>query len=212
MKHGICLMLLWLLPGLAQAAPFIHVDVAENVLILYEQGEEVRRYAVGIGKSSTPSPLGEWKIISRQKDWGGGFGTRWLGLNVPWGIYGIHGTNHPESIGYASSHGCIRMRNAEVEDLYERVTVGTRVVIMENGRLYPRDFSGPRLQTGDTGQNVVYLQSRLKELGLILDYADGRFGAMTELAVKYFQVWNGLEADGIASRETYLQLGMVGER
>ena len=47
-------------------------------------------------------------------NWGGGFGTRWLGLNVPWGIYGIHGTNQPWSIGTQASAGCIRMFNRHV--------------------------------------------------------------------------------------------------
>ena len=187
----------------------ITVDTAQHVLILYENGKEVARYEVGIGKSGTPSPLGEWKIISKQKNWGDGFGTRWMGLNVSWGIYGIHGTNHPESIGYSQSHGCIRMRNAEVEELYELVSVGTRVRIVEDGQLFPQDFSAPRLMRGDEGQNVVYLQSRLKELGIVLDYADGRFGTMTELGLKYFQAWNGLSPTGVADEETYRKLGML---
>jgi lipoprotein-anchoring transpeptidase ErfK/SrfK len=49
-------------------------------------------------------------------------GTRWIGLNQKG--YGIHGTDEPSSIGYAKSHGCIRLRNADVERLFERVRPG----------------------------------------------------------------------------------------
>jgi lipoprotein-anchoring transpeptidase ErfK/SrfK len=44
--------------------------------------------------------------------------------------YGIHGTNRPKSIGKAASHGCIRMRNQDVEDLFERVEVGDPVELV----------------------------------------------------------------------------------
>jgi lipoprotein-anchoring transpeptidase ErfK/SrfK len=43
--------------------------------------------------------------------------------------YAIHGTNRPGSIGTFASYGCIRMLNADIVDLYERVSVGTRVVV-----------------------------------------------------------------------------------
>lgn len=50
----------------------------------------------------------------------------WLGLSAAG--YGIHGTNRPDSIGRAASHGCIRMRNADVEELFELVKLGVTVV------------------------------------------------------------------------------------
>ena len=45
-------------------------------------------------------------------------------------LYRIHGSNEPETIGQAVSSGCIRMTNEDVQDLYERVKVGTRVVVI----------------------------------------------------------------------------------
>lgn len=54
-------------------------------------------------------------------------GTRWLGLNVKG--YGIHGTNAPQSVGHATSHGCIRLRNRDVEKLYAMLRVGDVVKI-----------------------------------------------------------------------------------
>ena len=76
-----------------------------------------KEYKIAGGKPSTPSPLGTWEITEKEKNWGKGFGTRWMALNVPWGKYGIHGTNKPLSIGGSASLGCIRMHNNDVEDL-----------------------------------------------------------------------------------------------
>ncbi len=187
----------------------IEIDLVKHKLKVFEDQNMIKEYAVGVGKWKTPSPLGEWKIVHKGVSWGNGFGTRWMGLNVPWGIYGIHGTDKPYSVGGSMSHGCIRMRNRDVEDLYPRIPVGTMVKIMENGQIFPKNFSGRKLNKNRTGQNVVYLQSRLKEKGIIFDVADGRFGNMTELAVKYYQIWHGLEPTGIADEATYRSLGMI---
>ena len=54
-----------------------------------------------------------------------------MGLNVPWGQFGIHGTLDPYSLGWASSHGCIRMNNDEVAELYSIIPIGTKVTIIE---------------------------------------------------------------------------------
>jgi len=55
-------------------------------------------------------------------------GPRWIGLDVKG--FGMHGTNRPESIGKRASHGCIRMRNRDIEDLFARVNVGDRVSLV----------------------------------------------------------------------------------
>lgn len=187
----------------------IVIDIVKHNLTVYSDGQVIKTFPVGVGKSSTPSPLGEWKIVHKAYNWGNGFGTRWMGLNVPWGIYGIHGTNKPGSVGYSQSHGCIRMRNKDVEALYPLIPMGTRVKIVENGEIFPRNFKGETLKIKSSGQNVVYLQNQLKEMGIIFDNADGRFGAMTELALKYYQAWHCLEPTGVADAETYRSLGMM---
>ncbi|MDD2619755.1 MAG: peptidoglycan-binding protein [Syntrophomonadaceae bacterium] len=187
----------------------IEIDVAKRSLTLYKNDIVFKQYPVAVGKSSTPSPLGEWKIVQKSLNWGNGFGTRWMGLNVPWGIFGIHGTNKPGSIGTFASHGCIRMLNRHVEDLYPNVKEGTMVRIVENGKMFPEDLKPVTLQKKSSGQRVVYVQSRLKELGLVFDRADGRFGNMTELAVKYYQVWHDLQPTGIVDEGTYRAMGMI---
>lgn len=196
-------------PEEKQGRMLIVIDTATRTLVLYEDEKEVCRFPVAVGKSSTPSPKGEWRVVHKSVGWGNGFGSRWMGLNVPWGIYGIHGTNKPGSIGSYASHGCIRMFNRDVEKLYPLVPNGCRVRIVTNGRIIPEQIKPVELKKKSTGQAVVYVQSRLKELGIEFDSADGRFGSMTEFAIKYFQIWHGLEPDGVVDEETYRAMGLI---
>ena len=75
----------------------ILVDIEESQLYLFQDNELVKTYKCSGGKWSTPSPIGTWTIISKAK-WGEGFGGSWMGLNVPWGQFGIHGTLEQSSI------------------------------------------------------------------------------------------------------------------
>ncbi|PKM81447.1 MAG: hypothetical protein CVU89_09355 [Firmicutes bacterium HGW-Firmicutes-14] len=86
-------------------------------------------YPIAVGKPQTPTPLGAYTIISKIINPGGMLGTRWLGLSIPNGPYGIHGTYRPESIGMAVSNGCIRMHNRDIEELFSKVRIGSTVVI-----------------------------------------------------------------------------------
>ncbi|MCF6119291.1 L,D-transpeptidase [Mesorhizobium muleiense] len=132
----------------------IVIDTRENFLYLVENNGKARRYGVGTGKPgfewagkhkiSQKKVWPEWRppaqMISREAANGrylptyvaGGvenpLGARALYLGST--LYRIHGTNQPWTIGGAVSSGCIRMRNEDVVDLYERVDVGTTVVVM----------------------------------------------------------------------------------
>jgi len=187
----------------------IEIDVAKHTLTVFSDNQPIKKFPVGTGKSGTPSPLGEWKIVQKSTKIGGPFGTRWMRLSVPWGTFGVHGTNQPNSIGWSSSHGCIRMRNKDVEALYPLIPVGTPVKIMNNGQIIPKYFKARTLQEKSVGQDVVYLQCRLKEKGVVLDSVDGKYGKMTVLAVKYYQTWHGLSPTGKADTETYRSLGLI---
>lgn len=126
----------------------IVVSIPDRKLALIEGDRVLKIYDVAVGKPSTPSPQGEFAIVHRipQPTWYGPnktvgpgkenpLGTRWLGLSVAG--YGIHGTNRPESIGKAASKGCIRMRNADVEELFEFVQVGMAVELsVESAELF----------------------------------------------------------------------------
>ena len=119
----------------------ILVDVEESKMYVMENGTCIKTYTCAGGKPTTPSPIGTWTIISKGK-WGEGFGGSWLGFNVPWGKFGIHGTTEIYSVGWCSSHGCIRMNNKEVAELYNYIPIGTKVTIIDGvyrdfGRGYP---------------------------------------------------------------------------
>jgi len=107
-------------------------------IVLVEDGRVLKTYPVAIGKPSTPSPRGTFHIASHvvnptythdgkvvRPGPGNPVGTRWMSLGFKG--YGIHGTNQPGSIGHAASHGCIRLRNRDVEELFELVRVGDEV-------------------------------------------------------------------------------------
>lgn len=102
----------------------------KHALILYKNNKPFKTYKVAVGKPSTPTPKGQFKIANKAVDPKGPFGARWLGLNAPNGDYGIHGTNAPSSIGKNVSNGCIRMYNADVIELFSIVPVGTSVKII----------------------------------------------------------------------------------
>jgi peptidoglycan hydrolase-like protein with peptidoglycan-binding domain len=181
----------------------IIIDRNKHTLTLYVNNEEFKTYPVAVGKNSTPTPLGEWKIGSKGINWGTGFGTRWMGLNVPWGTYGIHGTNKPWSIGRNASHGCIRMHNKNVEELFDWIPIGTPVTIIGNINIKYRT-----LKLGSASQDIVAVQYKLQELGFYWGPADGHFGKMTELSLLYFQALNGLPVDGKIDKKTYEILGL----
>lgn len=179
----------------------IEINLNTHTLTIYSDNSIYKEYPVAIGKNETPSPVGEWKIVQKSLDWGGGFGTRWLGLNVPWGIYGIHGTNKPWSIGRIASHGCFRMFNQDVQEIYPWIKYGTPVRVIGEIKYLP--WSRERtIKQGAIGIDVVALQLKLKEEGLLWGAADGHFGDLTAIAVRYFQTLNGIKNDGIVEEGT----------
>ena len=182
----------------------IVIDVSRLQLIVYIDGKEYQRFPVAVGLSKTPSPIGEFRIVHKSMNWGGGFGTRWLGLNVPWGIYGIHGTNKPWSIGTRASGGCIRMFNRHVEQLFGLVPEGTLVRMV--GRT--SDPVHRHLKPGSCGQDVITLQLSLRAKGYDPGLADGRYGEQTAEAVKGLQQHYSLMPDGLGWPDVYLLLGV----
>jgi lipoprotein-anchoring transpeptidase ErfK/SrfK len=126
----------------------IRIDISERKLYHYTDGALRKTYPVAVGMAAYPTPTGSFQIISKvvnptwtppNSDWARGMdpvppgpgnplGTRWMGLNSP--SIGIHGTYTGSSIGTAASHGCIRMRISDAEELFSRVFVGTPVEIV----------------------------------------------------------------------------------
>ena len=191
-----------------QGKKVILIDTDRCTLTLMVNGEPYRKFPVGLGKSETPTPIGTWKIVRKATNWGTGFGTRWMGLNVDWGIYGIHGTNKPYSIGGYHSHGCIRMHNRHVEQLYPWVDVGTTVLIVGNPFLY-MDPSFKMMRKGDVGATVSEVQAALKRLGYDIE-VDGVWGKAMEKVVIQYRKDMGLPFDNAVDRAVYTSLGFKG--
>lgn len=125
---------------------WITINKTKRLLTLYQDKSVIKKYPVAIGSPSTLTPDGKHKIIIKIVNpyWGGGgyakpveggspnnpLGYRWLGLSLNGGgDYGIHGNASPYSIGTNASHGCVRMINSDVEELFEIVPINTPVWI-----------------------------------------------------------------------------------
>ncbi|WP_028988133.1 L,D-transpeptidase family protein [Thermicanus aegyptius] len=186
----------------------IYVNLWKKELLLMRDGTVIKRYPISAGTSDTPTPIGDFRIVQKSAEWGSGFGSRWLGLNVPFGIYGIHGTNKPHLIGRYVSHGCIRMRNRDVEDLYDRVSLNTPVRV--DGPILGKEELNYRiLVRGSMGSLVQLVQNRLSAGGYYAGPPHGIFDYATEQAVKRYQKENGLNVTGQIHFIDLVSLGIV---
>jgi lipoprotein-anchoring transpeptidase ErfK/SrfK len=113
----------------------IVISIPDRKLAVVESDRVVRVFRTAVGAPHSPSPTGTFQVINHIPDptWytkgkvvapgpANPLGTRWIGLSLKG--YGIHGTNSPKSIGRNVSHGCIRLKNVDVEALFEMVAVG----------------------------------------------------------------------------------------
>lgn len=118
----------------------IIVSIPDRKLALLEDGDVLKVYDVAVGAVNSPSPTGEFTIVNRLENptyyrpgvviepgANNPLGTHWMGLSQKG--FGIHGTNQPQSIGKAASHGCIRMAQKDLEELFSLVHVGDTVSI-----------------------------------------------------------------------------------
>lgn len=186
----------------------ILIDIESNYLFAIDLDTNIviKKYSIASGKYDTPSPIGSWKVINKAK-WGKAFGTRWMELNVPWGQYGIHGTNNPNSIGYSTSHGCIRLRNEEVEELYQIVKIYTPVII--TGGPFGSFGNGFRtLSPGDRGADVFYIQKLMKKRGYFPYVPDGIYTENMKNYVIKYRKDNKLWMTHNIDRSFYTSLGI----
>lgn len=132
-------------PAKVELADKLVINLAARSLAAIRGNQKVALYPIGPGKTSTPTPTGYYKVIDKEVNptWtdpgdasasipsgpSNPLGYRWIGIG---GNYGIHGTNHPDSVGHYVSNGCIRMHEEDVEKIYDMVEVGTPVEITYN--------------------------------------------------------------------------------
>lgn len=122
----------------------IVINIPSRTLSVYEDGRVLKEYSVGIGKASNQTPLGKFQIYYKEINptWvestpegepltiasgpDNPLGYRWMEFSP---TYGIHGTDQPDSIGGFVSHGCVRMLERDVEEIYDDVPLGLPVEI-----------------------------------------------------------------------------------
>ncbi len=187
---------------------WVWVSLHGKNLTLYKGVKPQAQYVIATGTYETPSPIGVYRVSHRFAGELGGFGTRFLGLSVPWGMYGIHGTNAPGSIGSNASHGCIRMFVRDSEALYAKVPNGAKVVL-EGGPYGLLDTSLPPLQPGDRTSHVAAVQSKLRALGYYYGSSDGLYGQGTAKAVQKARKELGLPAGEHVDYAFYKAIGLI---
>lgn len=176
------------------------VDLDYMTLYLYEDGLEFKEWPVSGGSKENPSPVGNWEVTTIE-NWASGFGGSWIGINVPWGDYGIHGTVEPWAIGNSNiSHGCIRMNNDDVAALKAYMSVGVPVHIKHDTAPFRV------LRDGDVGSDVLLLQMMLMQLDYYNNGIDGVFSRGTFEAVCQFQSDENITVDGIGGYDTWSRL------
>lgn len=132
-------------PAAPLQSPELVVDLSDRRLYVYKQRRLLADYPIAIGQDGWETPIGSFRVMHMQRnpDWRhpitgqifppgpeNPLGRHWIGF---WSDgrneIGFHGTNQEELIGLAVSHGCLRMRNRDVEALYQTVFLGTSVSI-----------------------------------------------------------------------------------
>ncbi|MCZ7643311.1 MAG: L,D-transpeptidase [Pseudorhodoplanes sp.] len=135
----------------SEAPGTVIVHTSERYLYVVQPGGRALRYGIGVGREGF-----QWQgllKITRKQEWpdwtpppemierqpylprfmaggpGNPMGARALYLGTT--VYRIHGTNQPQTIGTAVSSGCFRLTNPDVSDLYERIPVGTKVIVRQ---------------------------------------------------------------------------------
>lgn len=132
--------------NLQDLEPYLVLNLSDRLLYLYQAGQLQTTYPVAIGRQGWETPQGEFYIFIMEyyPTWRNPFtgevippgdrnplGVAWIGFWTNNQVQvGFHGTPHPSLIGQAVSHGCVRMHNQDIIDLYNRVSIGTKVKVV----------------------------------------------------------------------------------
>ena len=116
-------------------------------VVVYRGGQYERDYPVAVGRPGWETPLGQFQVfqMTRNPSWehpltheifpagspGNELGGYWIGFSSdPAGVIGFHATPHPETVGKSSSHGCVRMFERDIRELFAEVSCGTVVSVV----------------------------------------------------------------------------------
>jgi len=155
------------------------VSIPDKKLAVVEDGRVLKVYPIAVGASSSPTPTGQMRIISKliaptyyhhgqiiPPGKSNPLGSRWLGLSKSG--YGIHGTNVPSSIGKAASHGCIRMRKRDLEELFALVQVDDVVEIdAKRDAWWTKTFEGARAMADSAPAPAVQAEPQSSPIAVV---------------------------------------------
>lgn len=124
------------------------IRLESRKLEYYEGTNLVSSYDIAVGQDDWETPVGRFAVLDMRRNplWqhpitgeaiatgpDNPLGTRWIGFAYDDGYHiGIHGTNQEELVGQAVSHGCVRMREADIQQVFEKVAIGTPITVNPN--------------------------------------------------------------------------------
>lgn len=134
-----------LINAIASISSRVVVDLGKAKVSSYWGEQLLSSYPIAVGQPGWETPIGTFKVVQKLRNpvWqqpitgdriptgpDNPLGTRWIGF---WSDgrhhIGFHGTNNEQLVGQPVSHGCLRMRNKDIQALYEQVSVGTLVIV-----------------------------------------------------------------------------------
>lgn len=135
-------------PHLALESTRLEIDISSRTVTFYLEDVEMARYPIAIGKAGWETPKGQFKVLQMQENpvWINPLTNQKVSANSPqnplgeyWiGFWtdgrdwvGFHGTPDRQSVGKAISHGCIRMYNEDIEQLFYQINPGTQVIVKQ---------------------------------------------------------------------------------
>ncbi|MDX2242888.1 MAG: L,D-transpeptidase [Leptolyngbyaceae cyanobacterium bins.302] len=124
----------------------LEVHLRQRRVVLFRGNTELRSYPIAIGQAGWETPSGQFKVLQMQRnpnwihpltnqripndDLRNPLGRYWIGFWTDGTIWiGFHGTPHPNSVGQALSHGCLRMHDTDIDEVYYQVSTGTPVTV-----------------------------------------------------------------------------------
>ncbi len=209
------IVMLSLLSGsriLAEEKTKIIINIPTTTLYLYQEDELIKEYRITVGRIDAPTPIGNFKVINKKVNptWyptdgrdpippgpNNELGTRWIGINKP--HFGIHGTIKPQEIGKATSNGCVRLKNEDIEELYPLVSLKTSVEIRYQTVYVKREDGLFKITIYSDiyalGTNTI--RRLRKETGLEMDdsFWEDAIKEAEEKGVYYFTVFSGGERE-----------------
>lgn len=161
------------------------IDERTSKIYLLSDNKIIKSYPIKICKSASLLPEGNWTVTLKYKG-----NNNFLLINTGWGMYYIHGKNHPMSIKGYDFSGCISLEDSDMNEIFKNVEYGTEVKIIKSYNILKKYRI---LKIKDRGWDVFEIQKKLKKLGLYKGEPNGIFDEKLKNAAQEFQRKNNLK-------------------